>query len=156
MIIENEKSEDFYRELIEKLEQLGKNQLKSEDQVALLKEQNEKLSELFNLVELHKQQNTKLDEVFGLIEEQKHIDENILKSIEDLRKQQSDKSELFTNQIKEIETELREGNSSLKELQVETNSILTTKLTEVSNQITSITAKNFITALASEYHLHVL
>ena len=44
---------------------------------------------------------------------------------------------MFTNQIKEIETELREGNSSLKELQVETNSILTTKLTEVSNQITS-------------------
>jgi biopolymer transport protein ExbB/TolQ len=133
----NEKSEDFYRGLIEKLEELGKNQLKSEDQVELLKEQNEKLSELFNLVELHKQQNTKLDEVFGLIEKQKQIDENILKSIEDLKNQQTDKSELFTNQIKEIEAQLREGNNSLKELQVETNSILTTNLKEVNHQITS-------------------
>lgn len=133
----DQKSEEFYKELIEKLEQLGKNQLKSEDQIALMKEQNEKLSELFNLVELHKQQNTKLDEVFGLIQKQKQIDESVLKSIEDLRKQQSDNSELLTNQIKEIETQLREGNTSLKELQVETNSILTTNLKEVNNQISS-------------------
>jgi len=131
------KSEDFYKELILKLEELGKNHLQSEDQVALLKDQNEKLNELFNLVQLFKLQNTKFDEVFRLIEEQKLIDENILKSLEDLKNQQAAKSELFNQKIKEIETQLKEGNTSLKELQVETNSILATNLKEVNNQITS-------------------
>lgn len=132
-----EKSEDFYKELIEKLTELGENQLKSEEQVKILKEQNDKLNELFNLVQLQQQQNSKLDEVSSFIEKQKQIDESILKSIEDLKNQQLDKSELFTKQIKEIETQLKEGNTSLKELQVETNSILTTNLKEVNNQITN-------------------